>query len=187
MSVARVLIDANIVYSRTLLDWISLLCLRGNMFEVFWTEDVLAEARYNLRKDKPEISDGYLTQRFDRIRDLFPDGRISGFDITDRSHPDPHDWHVVSAARYGRMGYLITDDTKFRELIDNPELEFETHTADTFLVLVDDSSPHLVRTVTAEQHAYWLAKPQGKCLPKALDDAGAPQFADRVRHRLQQV
>ena len=32
------LIDANVVYSRTLLDWDSMLSLRSNMFEVFWTE-----------------------------------------------------------------------------------------------------------------------------------------------------
>lgn len=40
MPVSRVLIDANVVYSRTLLDWVSLLSLRSNMFEIFWTEDM---------------------------------------------------------------------------------------------------------------------------------------------------
>lgn len=180
----RVLIDSNIVYSRTLLDWVSLLCLRGNMFEVFWTEDVLAEARYHLRRDKPGVSDGYLTRRFDRIREMFPFGRISDFDITDCGHPDPHDWHVVNAARHGQVGYLVTDDRKFEQLVDNPDLEFETHTADTFLVLVDDSSPRLVRQVTAEQYAYWSGKPESKSLPTALKDAGAKEFAYRVGRRL---
>lgn len=184
MPVSRVLIDANVVYSRTLLDWVSLLSLRSNMFEVFWTEDILAEARYHLRKNMPSVSDGYLTARFDRIRAVFPDGRISGFEITHCEHPDPHDWHVVNAAHHGNMGYPITDDQKFETLVDDTDLEFETHTADTFLTLVDDSAAALVRAVAAEQHAYWCARPGSLSLPDALRRAGAPEFADRVQHRL---
>ena len=187
MPVVRVLIDANVIYSRTLLDWVSMLSVYGNMYEVVWTEDVLAEARYHLRKNKPEISDGYLTARFDRIRELFPDGRIDGFEITNRDHPDRHDWHVVNAAASGCVGYLVTDDAKFERLAGNDDLEFETHTADTFLTLVDDSSPGLVRRVTAKQHAYWSAKPGHRPLPYALSLAGAPEFADRVQQRLQEL
>ncbi|WP_268748884.1 hypothetical protein [Mycolicibacterium austroafricanum] len=40
MPVSRVLIDANVAYSRTLLDRVSQLSLRSNMFAVFWTEDM---------------------------------------------------------------------------------------------------------------------------------------------------
>lgn len=71
--------------------------------------------------------------------------------------------------------------------MENDDLEFETHTADTFLTLVDDSSPGLVRRVTAEQHAYWSAKPGRRPLPDALSLAGATVFADRIQQRLQEL
>lgn len=43
----RVLVDANVLYSRTLRDWLALLYLESDsFFSVYWTEDILAEAMY---------------------------------------------------------------------------------------------------------------------------------------------
>ncbi|MFD7843458.1 hypothetical protein ACFV4K_11060 [Nocardia sp. NPDC059764] len=60
--VQRVLVDANILYSRTLRDWLSLLYLRGGhgMFQVFWTEDIMAETLYWLRKNNPHFSEAQI-------------------------------------------------------------------------------------------------------------------------------
>ncbi|MBM4686397.1 hypothetical protein GS532_22210 [Rhodococcus hoagii] len=50
-----VLVDANILYSRTLRDWLALLYLdaSSDMFEVKWTDDIMVEFQYNLRKKNP--------------------------------------------------------------------------------------------------------------------------------------
>ena len=53
--VTRVLIDANVLYSRTLRDWILLLEIESEarMFKVHWTEDILAEVLYRTRRKSP--------------------------------------------------------------------------------------------------------------------------------------
>lgn len=45
---SRVLVDANILYSRCLTDWISLASIRGGMYTVLWTEDMLAEGNWHV-------------------------------------------------------------------------------------------------------------------------------------------
>lgn len=51
-----VLVDANVLYSKTLGDWLGLLYTIPEIppFQVFWTEDVLAEAIYHLRRNHPD-------------------------------------------------------------------------------------------------------------------------------------
>ncbi|RDB48579.1 PIN domain-containing protein [Tsukamurella tyrosinosolvens] len=184
----RILLDANVFYSRTLQDWFSMISLhRSGLITVMWTEDILAEARYHLRRDNPEVPDGALTTRFDRIRTIHGGSRIDGFDISHKGHPDRYDWHVVNAAIHGGVDYLVTDDAKFQSLINDDDLTFEPHTPDSVLVLIDDSAPSVIREVTIEQQEYWTRKPGCSSLPVALRNAGSPQFAERVRRHLQAV
>ena len=51
-----VFVDANVLYSRTLRDWLGLLYTLPEypLFQVYWSEDVLAETLYNLRRSHPE-------------------------------------------------------------------------------------------------------------------------------------
>lgn len=56
--VTKVLADANILYSRTIRNWLCLLYLRGghDMFQILWTEDIMAETLYR-RRNNPFLSD----------------------------------------------------------------------------------------------------------------------------------
>lgn len=181
---SRVLVDANVWYSRTLTDWVSKLSICSGMYTVLWTEDILAEARYQLRKNKPEIGDGPLTTRFDRIRELFPDGRVSGYEIVDKEHPDPHDWHVVNAAISVEADYLLTSDAKFADLQDAPAVDawsFEVHNPDSFFDLVHESSGQLVQLVARDEFDYWtLKRGFDRSLGDMLRRAGAPGFAQCI-------
>ncbi|WP_257181472.1 hypothetical protein [Corynebacterium cystitidis] len=81
-----VLFDANIWHSRTLTDWVILLHLESDAkqepaFYPQWTEDILAEARHNLRKRNPIHSSNALDQRFDYIHEVLRDYKISNFEI----------------------------------------------------------------------------------------------------------
>ncbi len=185
--VSRVLPDANVFFSRTLTDWISLPRAMSNppIYEVCWTEDILAEARYTIRRRYPGHPDGPLTRRFDRIRREFPIGRIDGFDVDPLCHPDPDDAHVISAARHGGVHYLVTNDAGFFTA-DTAE-SFEVHTADSFLVLLDDSAPTVIRDVTHVQQTYFERTRERFSLPRMLESAGAPEFAERVREHLQHI
>ncbi|MFT4127273.1 MAG: hypothetical protein QM662_13725 [Gordonia sp. (in: high G+C Gram-positive bacteria)] len=130
------------------------------------------------------MGDGPLTSRFERIRELFPQGRVSGYAISDTQHPDPYDWHVVNAALSARAEYLLTSDTKFDVLQRCPEADewpFEVHAPDSFFDLVHQSSSRLVQEVTKDEYLYWMSKPGShRPLSEALRLAGAPEFAERV-------
>lgn len=54
--IARVLVDANVFYSRTVRDWLGLMYTTSEAepFLVCWTEDIMAELLYHLRKGHPE-------------------------------------------------------------------------------------------------------------------------------------
>lgn len=191
----RVLLDANIWYSRTLTDWFFLIYLDSERppFLILWSEDILAEAHFHLRKNNPSLPSGTIDKRFERIRGILKNGRIKDYEIGDRSHPDEGDWHVINAAISGHAGYLITNDKKFVSL-DPDTLPFEIHNADSFLTMLADSNPHLIESAARKQWNYWNKKQSaawrnGCAVPnfnlvKQLENAGCPRFADHIREFL---
>ena len=180
-----VLVDANVLYSRTLRDWLFLLKLRSDaaMFTVYATEDIIAEVLYRLRRDNPDRPGRFITGIHDRIVANIDD-RITDFQI-DGSYPggDPDDAHVHAAAVASGARILLTDDSGLIDLPDEEieQLPYEIHTCDSFFVLVDDVAPTVVSDVVTEQHAYWTSKPNAIDVVTALERAGCPTFANRVR------
>lgn len=186
-----VLVDANVLYSRTLRDWLFLIKLRsqGGLYTVHATEDILAEVLYRCRRAKPDAP-GRLTKAIhDRIVDSL-DGVVSDF-VVDGSYPgdDPDDAHVHAAAVACGAEILLTADSGFTRVPEELDLRlpYEVHTPDSFFVLIDDSQPALVETVVGEQFTYWESRPGCRSLGAALRDAGCPLFADRVGEHLQHL
>ncbi|MFI9504463.1 PIN domain-containing protein [Nocardia sp. NPDC052566] len=187
----KVLVDANVFYSRTLRDWLALLYLHGcnEMFEVMWTDDIMAEFHYHLRKNNPFLADAQVGGIRRRLERLFQSGRIIGFTVDPSGeYPDVGDAHVHCAAVHGQVDILLTGNTKhFREIDDLP---YEIYTPDEFFELVDDSAPNVVLAVTKEQlvyHCQMSSRGSGVSLPEMLKKAGAPVFAERVRQHLHSV
>lgn len=184
----RVLVDANVLFSRTLRDWLALLYLEGEaLFSVHWTEDILAETIRGLRRKNPEWPGQMTTSIHDRIRDTFEGGRVDDFTY-DPSYAgkDPDDRHVHAAAVACDAHILLTNDDGFTLTAgDRKALPYEIYKPDPFFVLVDDGSPELVQRVTAIQQKYWVKRDAGANLPRVLRDAGCNEFAERVREHLQ--
>ncbi len=63
-----VFVDANVLYSRTQRDWLGLLHRDTDAFEVFWSEDVITEALYHLRKKHQDWDGGQICGP--RLRDV---------------------------------------------------------------------------------------------------------------------
>lgn len=187
----RIFVDANILFSRTLRDWLFLLRLQGenSMFVVMATEDVLAETIYRLRRRYPDWDGGQIS----RIREALVknlDELVEEFPIRD-DHPgsDRDDIHVHSAAIAADAHMLLTSDSGFLNLGAAADgLPYEIWSADEFFVLVDDSAPHLVEQVTKKQLRHWNQNPEspGRIVEK-LVDSGCPQFADRVTRHLRSL
>lgn len=187
----RALVDANVLYSRTLRDWLLMIQVEssGGLYELAWTEDILAEAITRIRANNPNFDGGRITHIRDKITEILFNGRIADFVIDDSfSGEDPKDRHVHAAAITGQVDYLITADGGFTSpSINLDKLPYEVHTPDEFFRLVDDSAPHHVRAVAQKQNEHWKARPHPKTLPDALRDAGCNEFAERVRMHLADI
>ncbi|GMA19864.1 PIN domain-containing protein [Arsenicicoccus piscis] len=181
--VVRVFVDANVLYSRTLRDWLFLMALETSPppYGVYWSEDVLAEVVHNLRKSYPD----WDAAQTGRIRQLlmrsFEGGLVDDF-VVDGSFTgsDAADAHVHAAATRCHASFLLTSNVRDFDP-DSEGLPYEVITPDDFFVLVDDTVPTLVRAVTVSQMDYWAKRRPEARLPHYLRKAGCENFAERVR------
>jgi predicted nucleic acid-binding protein len=178
---SRVFVDSNVLYSRTLRDWLALLSLAGTPppFTVFWSEDVLAEVMYHLRRNHPDWGGGMVTRVRDLIANTFEGGRVSDY-VIDESYQgrDTHDAHVHAAAVACNAEYLLTCNGA-----DFPDdaAPYETISPDDFLTMIGHWLPGVVRNVTQQQMTYWATRRSEALLPQTLEAAGCPTFAEHIR------
>lgn len=180
----RVFVDANVLFSRTLRDWLFLLRIESNggMFQLHTTWDVIAEAGARLRDEYPNTSGDLLASLMKKIQECvdevvtaFPGGPVEGI-------ADEGDWHVHHAAEACRAHVLLTDDTGF----ESDDSHYEVYTCDDFFLEVGRSAPDVVKRVVETQALYWSRR-SGKQLPDALRDAGCLEFADVVLGFLKEI
>lgn len=185
-----IFLDANVLYSRTLRDWFSLIALDSGVegLTLRWSEDVMTEFIYNRRRANPAASDSDIGRLRKVLTETFPEAMISGY----RIHPslvegkDKFDAHVLAAAAHGNVDYLVTANYKdFEQFAES--FEFEIFLPDDMLCLIEERRPDAVQSAILKQGSYWGARPGSKKLPEALADAGAPNFAALVRAKLSRM
>ena len=187
--VPKVLVDANVLYSRTLRDWFGLLAERTGapLFKLRWSEDIMTETLYHLRRKNPFWNETQIGGISRRIENTFGESaQIKGYQIDqDLDYTDPHDAHMHAAAVHGRVQYVVSDDKKFAKFVEAHDelLDYEHYTADEFLILIDDNSPPTIREVLFEQAKYFHSRDGSFNLVTMLQNAGAPRFAGRIRDR----
>ncbi len=183
------LVDANVLFSTTLRDWLFLLRneTEANMFTVYATEDIIAETIYRLRRKRP-TAPGHVTSRVSELIREQLDDLVRDYEV-DGSHPgsDKDDAHVHAAAVTAGVNIVLTDDSGFTKLAPEvaDQLPYEVQTPDSFFTLIDDSSPSKVKAVTDRQLQHFLGRDNEADLPGRLKAAGCPNFAERVRLHLQ--
>ncbi len=180
--------DANVLASRTCLDWLFFLRLHNEgMFQLHATNDVFAETIRTLRRNNPRLPGGVVTDRLEKIRecmdevlrDFSGEGKFSG--------KDKDDYHVHAAAVASKADLILTNNDP-ADITQTPDEElYEIINSDEFFMLVTDSNPHCVVPITQEQFSYWGSKPGSRPLDEALKRASCPQFAARVRKALQYI
>lgn len=182
-----IFLDANILFSRTLRDWLSLISLNSGTegISLRWSEDVMSEYQYRIRRKNPGWSDQQIGGWRRRLTETFPDAMIVGYEIDPAllESNDKFDAHVLAAAAHGNVDYLVTanysDFEQFSE-----RFEFEIFTPDEMLCLINERRPDAVAAATKKQLSYWAGRSSNKSLPQALMDAGAPDFAEQVKSLL---
>lgn len=181
-----VFVDANVWFSRTLRDWIGMLYTTPDNppFEVRWTEDVLAEVLYHLRRKHPDWDGSRITGIRDRLADTFEVRRVTDFAVgPDYKGRDVLDAHVHAAAIACEADILVTSNVA-DFVWDGNESPYDVLTPDEFLMLVDDAAPEFVAEVALRMCKHWLRLTGDAHLPQSLKDAGCPQFAGAVRQHL---
>jgi predicted nucleic acid-binding protein len=177
----RVLVDANVLYSRTLRDWLLLIAVIGPPgvpFHLCWTEDILAELVYRLRRAHPGMDGGALTRIRDRITRTLARTRIDDYRIDGTyGGSDPDDAHVHAAAVAGEVDAIVTSDRGFSAGLDGRPTPYRFLTPDQLLMHAQEVAPELVESVAIDQARYWRRRPGSASLSGALVRAGCPQFA----------
>lgn len=177
-----VFVDANVLYSRTHRDWLALLYLESETFQVFWSEDVVTETIYHLRKDHPGWGGAQIAAVRQSICRTFEVGRVDDYVIDpSTTQRDVGDAHVHAAAVACDADILLTSNVAdFAK-----DAPYEVMRPDAFFELVGASDPAAVRRVVRKQVDYWFRR-RGSCdLPAMLVSAECPRFADQVVAHLQ--
>ena len=172
-----VLVDANVWYSRTLRDWVCMLATEadGDLYTVLWTDDILAECTYHLRKANPRWEGGQISRIRESIEEVFPDGRVRDF-VVEGGALDEGDQHVHAAAVAGGADLILTMNVE--DFPGGDECPYEVYTPGEFFTLVWDSAPGLVERVCREMDRYWSRKGTRTQLRSAC---GARRRAPRCR------
>ncbi|EMY35213.1 hypothetical protein D477_005591 [Arthrobacter crystallopoietes BAB-32] len=180
----RIFLDANVLFSRTLRDWFSLISLNAGIegISLHWSEDVMSEYQYHIRRKHPGWSEQQIGGWRRRLTESFPDAMIIGYEIDPGllESNDKFDAHVLAAAAHGSVDYLVTANYSDFEPF-SERFEFEIFSPDEMLCLINERRPDAVRAATKRQLSYWAGRPSSKSLTHALVDAGAPAFAHHVK------
>ncbi|WP_315583249.1 PIN domain-containing protein [Actinomyces viscosus] len=188
MKTQRVFVDANILFSKTLMDWLFLL-RRDNsgMFQLISTHDVFSEVLYNMRKENPGAPGWLISRRYHIMKDNMDDiveDFPSGLDF---SGTDERDYHVHAAATSRGADFILTQN-KLSDFTSDPDNEvYEIITPDDFYTLVADSNPSCLLPIVKEQLTYWRTKPNQRQLDDALLHAGCATFSGRINKVLRQL
>ena len=181
----RVLVDANVLVSRTTLDWLHFLReYNEGMFQLHITDDIQAEAIHALRRNHPRADGGVIRDRVEKISGIM-DEVLPDFPGTLRfTGKDEHDYHVHAAAVEGRADLVLTYNAP-SDITTTPDDEhYDGISPDDFFVLVTDSNPRCLLPIVKTQFDYWSTRSGHAQLDDALRKAGCPEFAARVRSAL---
>lgn len=174
--------DANILASKTLTDWLFFLRLANlDLFCLRTSEDVLAETVRVMRRINPRLPGGVMTTRLGQIRHFLVDGLVEDFsDSIPFSGNDEGDYHVHAAAVEDEVDIVLTQN-RSTDLTTNPAREsYEIVAADPFFVWVASSNPECLPPIIARQIEYWNDNSNAELLRRHLESAGCPNFAALV-------
>lgn len=106
-------LDANVLYSVPLTDLFVRLAIAG-LYRPIWSDDIHAEWRAALLKNRPDLDRGLVARRLDAMKRALPDATISGYSalIDGLELPDPGDRHVLAAAIRARAALIVTQNLK---------------------------------------------------------------------------
>ncbi len=181
----KIFADANVLFSKTLMDWLFLFRLHlPSRLRLLSSEDVMAEVLANMRKKHPFAAGHVTARRLELIR--------QNLDEAVRDFPgslvftgaDPEDYHIHAASTHADVDFLLTSN-RAEDFTASPANEvYQIISPDDFFTLLANEHPDHLREIVKEQEAFWSARPKPAPLDLALERAGCTTFAGEVRRTL---
>lgn len=182
----RAVLDADIIYSRVLHDLMGRAARDLRVLDMFWSEELLAEARRSL-EEKKRLPPASAQRWVDYLPRNFPNGRID-LDQTpaaglEKLTSDPSDIHVCTLAVAAHADYLFTHDRGYlRDALERYGVRVTT--PDEFLAPLMDTDSQGMLAVLARQANAWAGGRSVKELLDAIRRAGAPVLAAKAHVRI---
>lgn len=179
----RAVLDADIIYSRVLHDLMGRTARDLRVLDLFWSEELLAEARRSLEAKK-QLAPASAQRWVGYLPRNFPNGRID-LDQTpsadfEQLTRDPSDIHVCALAVAARADYLFTHDRGYlRDALGRHGVRVAT--PDEFLAPILDADIQGMLAVLQRQADAWAAGRPVAELLDAIHRAGAPKLAANAR------
>ena len=197
-----ILLDTNILLSKTLRDWILLpnQILNKKYFDIHTTQNILDEWGYHWLRGNPTGNDAARVKVREQIgKSVFV---LEGYPISSiHGYPDKNDLHIHAAMVKHNIDYLVTNDKALLDYWETNEntgnpLPYVTISADD--LLMDFVEPHLGRSTQESlilsladlaeiylfQERYFIKKYGEADLCGALERAEAPRFAAYLRRHI---
>jgi predicted nucleic acid-binding protein len=173
----RVVLDANVLFPFAVRDTLLRAAALG-MYQVHWSEEILAEATRNLIATG-RMNDEQAAHLMAAIRNAFPEALVHGHEALIESMPNEEkDRHVAAVAVKAGAQVIVTSNLKdFHPMPDGVEAQ----RPDDFLLDLFDLAPHEMVELLRRQ-ATALKRPE-VTLHELLTGLGktVPRFEDAVR------
>ncbi|BDR53754.1 hypothetical protein KIM372_16610 [Bombiscardovia nodaiensis] len=159
----------------------------SSMFEIYASEDVIAETIRSIRRNFPAIPGENITRIARQLRGMV--NLVESFDCEAArktyTGDDPYDLHVHAATVDSGCDYLITNDKGFIQGVSKEVLEALPYTiscADDFFILLAESSTKACDEAVEIEMSYYAEKElSSDFFQNQLVGAGCPLFAQQVR------
>lgn len=182
----RAVLDSDIIFSRVLHELLGRVARRLRLLDLVWSAQLLAEAKRSLIVRKG-LSEEVATRWVGYLPQNFPDGRteieaaLQGEEIGSLT-VDADDRHVCALALAAGARYLFTHDRGYlREALAAHKVEVVR--PEGFLLGAFDEQPGAISELLSLQASTWAGgRPLAELLD-AIQRAGAPALAARVRAR----
>lgn len=147
----RVLLDANILYSRIIRDYFLYAAIDG-IISVFWSEAIINESIENMIRKVPSFTIAHAEVLKQRLNANFPNASAEISDCCDALSrdlglPDPNDNHVVAAAMSCGASILCTNNLRDFPLDVLSKLDLTPMSADELLLLLIREHPDAILRV----------------------------------------
>ncbi|HLM85391.1 MAG TPA: PIN domain-containing protein [Solirubrobacteraceae bacterium] len=183
----RAVLDTDIIYSRVLHELLGRVANELRLLDLFWSEELLAEARSSLVAKKG--LSGEVAQRWvDYLPQSFPAGYTNLDEVPTAVDlgsltADPADHHVCALAVVSGADYLFTHDRGYlREGL--RRFDVDVLAPDEFLAPALDADTRGMLDILELQASSWAGGRSIEELLAAIERAGAPSLVERARRSL---